>query len=220
MAPRNHAACVGSYCDAILSGEIIAGRYVELAVRRYLDDLDHAHERGLYFDEVTPGLKELRRLLKSPCGDCEPSLFRGFWNVADPPNALRWDYPDATTNRSHNRVWNPAVEKCALRIVGDPGVPARDVGEIKEAVGFSRCSLTHVGIEVRAIQSAMNMAVFIPAGNIIPPGKFELSLAYKLGPLTTNFLNRIGDSFAFECSDEAILRIAVRKKTGTHFLSA
>ena len=47
MAPRNHAACVGSYCDAILSGEIIAGRYVELAVRRYLDDLEHAHERGL-----------------------------------------------------------------------------------------------------------------------------------------------------------------------------
>jgi hypothetical protein len=44
MAPRNHAACVGSYCEAILSGEIIAGRYVELAVRRYLDDLEHAHE--------------------------------------------------------------------------------------------------------------------------------------------------------------------------------
>ena len=50
MAPRNHAACGGSYCEAILSGEIIAGRYVELAVRRYLDDLEHAHERGLYFD--------------------------------------------------------------------------------------------------------------------------------------------------------------------------
>ena len=47
MAPRNHAACVGSYCEAILSGEIIAGRYVELAVRRHLDDLEHAHERGL-----------------------------------------------------------------------------------------------------------------------------------------------------------------------------
>ena len=50
MAPRNHAACVGSYCEAILSGDIIAGRYVQLAVRRYLDDIEHAHERGLYFD--------------------------------------------------------------------------------------------------------------------------------------------------------------------------
>jgi hypothetical protein len=26
MSPRNHAACVGSFCDAALSGEIIAGR--------------------------------------------------------------------------------------------------------------------------------------------------------------------------------------------------
>ena len=26
MSPRNHADCVGNYCDAILSGEIIAGR--------------------------------------------------------------------------------------------------------------------------------------------------------------------------------------------------
>ena len=50
MALRNHAACVGSYCDAIPSGEIIAGRYVELAVKRYLDDIEHAHERGLHFD--------------------------------------------------------------------------------------------------------------------------------------------------------------------------
>ena len=58
MAPRNHAACVGSYCDAILSGEIIAGRYVELAVRRYLDDIEHAHERGLHFD-VPEGTKQV-----------------------------------------------------------------------------------------------------------------------------------------------------------------
>ena len=40
MAPRNHAACVASYCDAILSGEVIAGHYVELAVRRYLYDIE------------------------------------------------------------------------------------------------------------------------------------------------------------------------------------
>ncbi len=34
--------------DAILSGDIIVGRYVELAVRSHLDVLEHAHERGLY----------------------------------------------------------------------------------------------------------------------------------------------------------------------------
>ena len=47
MAPRNHADCIEGYCHAILGGDIIAGRYVELAVRRYLDDIEHAHERGL-----------------------------------------------------------------------------------------------------------------------------------------------------------------------------
>ena len=50
MSPRNHADCVGNYCDAILSGEIITGRYVQLAVERHLDDLEHAHHRGLHFD--------------------------------------------------------------------------------------------------------------------------------------------------------------------------
>ena len=50
MSPRNHADCVGSYCDAILSGEIITCRYVQLAVVRHLDDQEHAHQRGLHFD--------------------------------------------------------------------------------------------------------------------------------------------------------------------------
>jgi len=50
MSPRNHADCVGNYCDAVLSGEIIAGRYVQLAIERHLDDLEHAHKRGLHFD--------------------------------------------------------------------------------------------------------------------------------------------------------------------------
>jgi len=47
---RDHAACVANYCDAVMSGDIITGRYVQLAVERHLDDLDHAHQRGLHFD--------------------------------------------------------------------------------------------------------------------------------------------------------------------------
>lgn len=50
MANRDHAECVAAYCDGVLSGEIITGRYVRLAVQRHLSDLQHAHERGLYFD--------------------------------------------------------------------------------------------------------------------------------------------------------------------------
>jgi len=59
MSPRNHADCVGNYCDAVLSDEIIAGRYVQLAVERHLDDLEHAHQRGLHFDAEIAG-KSLR----------------------------------------------------------------------------------------------------------------------------------------------------------------
>ena len=57
MASRNHADCVGN--DAVLSGEITTGRYVQFAVERHLDDLDHAHQRGLYFDAEIAG-KSLR----------------------------------------------------------------------------------------------------------------------------------------------------------------
>lgn len=47
---RNHAACIGNDCDGVLSGEIVTDRYFQLAVERHLDDLEHAHERGLHFD--------------------------------------------------------------------------------------------------------------------------------------------------------------------------
>jgi len=39
-----------SYHDAVLTDNIIAGRYVQFAVERHLDDLEHAQERGLQFD--------------------------------------------------------------------------------------------------------------------------------------------------------------------------
>lgn len=39
------------YAEDITSGKILACRYVKLAVKRFYDDLQHGHERGLYFDE-------------------------------------------------------------------------------------------------------------------------------------------------------------------------
>jgi len=38
------------YTEDILSGKILACRFVHLACQRHLDDLKHGHERGLYFD--------------------------------------------------------------------------------------------------------------------------------------------------------------------------
>jgi phage terminase large subunit-like protein len=39
-----------AYAGAVVSGEIVAGPYVRNACRRHFDDLEHGHERGLWFD--------------------------------------------------------------------------------------------------------------------------------------------------------------------------
>lgn len=40
-----------AYAEAVRSGEILTGRLVQLAVDRWFHDLEHAHKRGLRFDE-------------------------------------------------------------------------------------------------------------------------------------------------------------------------
>ncbi len=45
-----HIETVRRYCDEVMDGTITSGRLVKLAVRRYLDDLESAGERGFYFD--------------------------------------------------------------------------------------------------------------------------------------------------------------------------
>lgn len=39
------------YIAGVLDGSIVVGRYVRLAVERHVRDLEHGHERGLWFDE-------------------------------------------------------------------------------------------------------------------------------------------------------------------------
>ena len=46
-----HRDIVNDYMAGVENGTIVAGRLVKLAVRRHLDDLEHAGERGFYFDE-------------------------------------------------------------------------------------------------------------------------------------------------------------------------
>ncbi|WP_337183847.1 terminase TerL endonuclease subunit [Shinella sp.] len=38
------------YASKVITGEIIAGRFVRAACKRHLDDLKHGHKRGLFFD--------------------------------------------------------------------------------------------------------------------------------------------------------------------------
>ena len=42
---------VDKYITGVLDGSIVACKYVKLACQRYLNDIEHGQERGLYFDE-------------------------------------------------------------------------------------------------------------------------------------------------------------------------
>jgi len=46
---------VHAYAEDVLAGRILTNRYVRLACRRHLDDLEHGHLRGLSFDPVAAG---------------------------------------------------------------------------------------------------------------------------------------------------------------------
>ena len=41
-----------AYCEGVISGEIVACKLIVQACQRHVDDLEHGHERGLWFDEV------------------------------------------------------------------------------------------------------------------------------------------------------------------------
>lgn len=51
MKVKASADRVLSYAEDVLAGRIIAGPHVRNACRRHLHDLEHGHERGLYFDQ-------------------------------------------------------------------------------------------------------------------------------------------------------------------------
>ena len=53
MIATNHTIVqdVGAYIDGVLSGEIVVGRNVRLAVERHVADLKDADARGYYFDD-------------------------------------------------------------------------------------------------------------------------------------------------------------------------
>ncbi len=49
---EGHAGDVEQYVDDVFSGKEVVGKLVRAAVKRYVDDLQHAGERGLFCDEA------------------------------------------------------------------------------------------------------------------------------------------------------------------------
>lgn len=48
--PKKTLHPADQYAEDVISGKIVAGRYVYLACKRHQHDLEHGHERGLYLD--------------------------------------------------------------------------------------------------------------------------------------------------------------------------
>ena len=49
---KRRACPVKQYAEQVLSGRIVAGKWVRLACQRHLDDLQNAESKGLYFDRA------------------------------------------------------------------------------------------------------------------------------------------------------------------------
>jgi hypothetical protein len=43
---------VAAYARDVLAGKIPAAKWIRLACKRHLDDLNNAHERGLWWDDA------------------------------------------------------------------------------------------------------------------------------------------------------------------------
>ncbi len=68
---------VSDYARSVLDGEVIAGPYIIAACKRHFDDLQHATERGFYFDysEVTRVFRFFEERLKLSEGQFEGKPF-------------------------------------------------------------------------------------------------------------------------------------------------
>lgn len=125
-----------AYIDGVLSGEIVAGRFVRLAVERHVHDLKTGHERGLHFDrraaEHAIGYFQFTRHSKGEWAGKEfvPSPWQQFihWSV------FGWHRADGT--RRFREVYEEVARKAgkttklagtALYMLDGDGEPGADV---------------------------------------------------------------------------------------------
>lgn len=69
MTTRTSSA-VTAYAERVLNGDVLTGKLVRLACERHMRDMEHGHERGLYFDEkAARDAIKFFSLLKLPDGN-------------------------------------------------------------------------------------------------------------------------------------------------------
>lgn len=108
------AGDVHAYAEDVLAGRILTNRYVRLAARRHLDDLDHGHLRGLSFDPVAAGRPlAFFPLLRLAEGDIleEPKPFvLGPWQSFIVGSCFGWMRRDEDDGAIVRRFRNAYVE--------------------------------------------------------------------------------------------------------------
>lgn len=86
------------YARDVVNGKIVACRWVNLACERYFHDLEHGHERGLYFDRAAAERKiKMTSLLKHSKGEWANSYFNPEpWQLFIDWNVFGWKRADGT----------------------------------------------------------------------------------------------------------------------------
>ena len=105
---------VHAYARDVLAGRIIANRYVRLACRRHLDDLEQGHLRGLSFDPVTAGRAlaffPLLRLAEGDImAEAKPFILLS-WQTFVVGSLFGWMCRDEETGETIRRFRNGYVE--------------------------------------------------------------------------------------------------------------
>jgi phage terminase large subunit-like protein len=86
------------YARDVLEGKIVACKWVKLACERYFHDLEHGHERGLYFDRAAAERKiKFTSLLKHSKGQWAGEFFKPEpWQQFIDWNVFGWMRADGT----------------------------------------------------------------------------------------------------------------------------
>jgi phage terminase large subunit-like protein len=100
-----------NYANNVISGEIIACKWVILACKRFLDDLENGHKRGIYFDDAEADrVLEFFGLLRCTKGEWHNKPIElGDWQVFILANVFGWKKEDG------NRRFRNAYEEIARK---------------------------------------------------------------------------------------------------------
>lgn len=149
-------AIVEQYCDDVLNGRIPACQYVKQAVRRHLDDLEHARERGLHFDKNAAQLViDFFGLLKHSKGEwagqtieLEPwqqfvtwSLFG--WKREDGTRRFRTAYVEVS-RKNGKSTWAAGVGLYLMVADGEPGAEIYTAATKRDQARISHAEATRM----------------------------------------------------------------------------